>query len=92
MSQYWVYIVTNYNKTVLYTGITNNLQARLHEHRNGLSTFSSKYHTNILVYSQTFNTPEEAIIAEKKIKGWTRTKKNLLIESINPDWQDLSKP
>ena len=88
---WFVYIITNYKNTVLYTGITNNLQRRIWEHKTGLikSSFSKKYHLYKLVWFEEFNTPREAIEAEKKIKGWKREKKIKLIKGKNPNFQDL---
>ncbi len=86
---YWVYIATNKSNT-LYTGMTNNLSRRMYEHQYKIvSGFTAKYNINKLIYFQEFNTPEEAIAAEKKIKGWTRKKKIQLIKSINPTFRDL---
>ena len=88
--QYYVYIATNKINTVLYTGVTNNLARRIFEHKNKLiKGFTEKYNINKLVYYQLFNSPEEAILAEKKIKGWLRQKKISLIKTINPDFEDL---
>ncbi|PIU82927.1 MAG: excinuclease ABC subunit C [Elusimicrobia bacterium CG06_land_8_20_14_3_00_38_11] len=88
---YSVYILTNKNNTVLYTGITSNLKKRIYEHKNKIvNGFSKKYNMNKLVYYEVFETPIEAISVEKKIKGWLRIKKIKLIESINPEWKDLS--
>ena len=90
-NQYYVYIITNYSNKVLYVGVSGNLTRRIFEHKNKLIPgFSSRYNLNKLVFFEAFNTPEEAIAAEKKIKGWLRIKKIQLIESINPDWNDLS--
>lgn len=89
---YYVYILTNKSNTVLYTGVTNNIQRRMHEHKNKLIPgFTSKYNLSKLIYIETFNTALEAISAEKKIKGWVRLKKIKLIEQKNPSWQDLSE-
>lgn len=89
--QYYVYIATNKRNTVLYTGITNNLVRRIYEHKNKLiQGFTAKYNINKLVYHESFNSPEEAIAAEKKIKGWKRYKKIALIKNINPDFKDLT--
>lgn len=91
-NQFYVYILTNHSDKVLYTGVTNNIQRRIFEHKNKLiSGFSSKYNLNKLVYLELFSNPNEAIAAEKKIKGWLRKKKINLIETKNPDWLDLSK-
>ena len=90
-NQYYVYIITNYSNKVLYVGVSGNLTRRIFEHKNKLIPgFSSRYNLNKLVFFEAFNTPEEAIAAEKKIKGWLRIKKIQLIESINPGWNDLS--
>ena len=90
--QYYIYIVTNKGNTVLYVGITNNLERRIFEHKNKLlKGFTSKYNVTKLVYYEVFNSPREAIAAEKKIKGWIRAKKINLIKSINPDFKDLTK-
>jgi len=89
--QYYVYIVTNKRDTVLYTGITSNLAKRIWEHKNKIvNGFSKKYNVNKLVYYEIFKTPLEAIAAEKKIKGWLRKKKIELIETKNPEWNDMS--
>ena len=90
MKNYYVYIITNKRNTVLYTGITNNLEKRIFEHKNKLiKGFTSKYNVAKLVYYEIFNSPKEAIVAEKKIKGWTRQKKIDLIRSMNKKFEDL---
>lgn len=88
---WFVYIITNYQSTVLYTGITNNLQRRIWEHKTGLikSSFCNKYHLYKLIWFEEFNTPYEAIESEKKIKGWKRDKKIKLIKIKNPRFKDL---
>ncbi len=87
---YYVYILTNKTNTVLYTGITNNLERRLYEHRNKVHAgFTSKYNVNKLVYYTLADDVNEAIAFEKQIKGWRRSKKISLIESQNPEWSDL---
>ena len=89
--QYYVYILTNWNNHVLYTGVTNDLERRLYEHRHGVNEgFSKRYNTHKLVYYADFQNIEDAISYEKTIKGWTRAKKNALIEEQNPYWKDLS--
>lgn len=91
MKKYFVYIASNYANSVLYTGVTNDINRRIFEHKNKLTSgFTSKYNVNKLVYVEEFGNIEDAISAEKKIKGWVRTKKIELIESKNPDWDDLS--
>ena len=91
MEQYYVYIITNKSRT-LYTGITNNLERRVYEHKNKLiEGFTKKYNITKLVYYEISNDVEAAIAREKQIKGWLRRKKIALIESVNPQWKDLSK-
>ncbi|MBI3304980.1 GIY-YIG nuclease family protein [Candidatus Parcubacteria bacterium] len=88
--EYFVYIATNKRNTVFYTGVTNDIMRRMHEHRNGSPDgFTIKYRIGKLVYSETFPTAEDAISAEKKIKAGSRQKKIALIESRNPSYQDL---
>ena len=87
---YYVYLMTNWNNKVLYTGITNNLERRVYEHRNKLiDGFTSKYNINKLVYYDYTTDVASAIEREKQIKGWSRKKKNELIYSMNPTWKDL---
>jgi len=88
---YYVYILTNWNNKVLYTGVTSDLIKRVYQHKNKLAEgFTKKYNLNKLVYFETTNDVTSAIAREKQIKGWLRTKKNELVESINPEWRDLS--
>ena len=88
---YFVYILSNWNDSVLYIGVTGNLPRRLYEHRNHLvDGFSSKYNTDKLVYFEETNDVYCAISREKQLKGWTRAKKNHLITKMNPEWKDLS--
>ncbi len=83
--------MTNKSKT-LYVGVTNNLQRRVYEHKNKtIQGFTSKYNITKVVYFEVFNDIESAIKREKQIKGWLRKKKIELIESMNPDWNDLSE-
>jgi putative endonuclease len=90
--QYYVYIMTNKHHTVLYTGVTNDLVRRVHEHKTGLgSTFTSRYNVTKLVYYEVCEGPQSAISREKQIKAGPRRKKLDLIESMNTDWQDLSE-
>ena len=82
--------MTNKSKT-LYTGITNNLQRRVYEHQQTLIPgFTSKYNINQLVYYEITSDINVALSREKQIKGWLRSKKVALIESVNPEWRDLS--
>jgi len=90
MNQYFVYIMTN-NSQTLYTGVTNNLERRLFEHKHKLIPgFSAKYNINKLVYFESSSYIYAAMNREKQIKGWIRSKKVKLIESKNPGWKDLS--
>ncbi len=86
-----VYIMTNLNNTVLYTGVTNELIHRVYEHKAGFDpkSFTSKYNITMLVYFESFHSIEEAIAREKQIKGGSRIKKEKLINSLNPAWKDL---
>jgi putative endonuclease len=91
MKQYYVYIITNKSKT-LYTGVTSDLIKRVYLHKNHLiNGFTKKYNITNLVYYEITNDVNAAIKREKQIKGWLRKKKIALIESINPNWKDLSK-
>jgi putative endonuclease len=88
--EYYVYIMTNKSKT-LYTGVTSNLMRRVHEHKNKLIRgFTSKYNIHILVYYEATSNVHGALAREKQIKRWLRVKKIALINSINPEWKDLS--
>jgi putative endonuclease len=90
---YFVYIITNPKKSVLYTGVTNDLSNRLHEHfanKGNKSTFAGRYFCFNLLYFEQFDQIEHAIAREKEIKGWTREKKEALIKSMNPDWRFLN--
>jgi putative endonuclease len=88
--EYCVYIMANTNNTVLYTGVTNNLQRRVYEHKNGEGgVFTKKYNVHKLVYYEVGDEINVAIAREKQIKGGSRKKKIELINSINPEWKDL---
>jgi len=92
MGQYYVYILTNRKQGVLYTGVTNDLERRMYEHKNKLIPgFASKYNLKKLVYFEETIDVNAAITREKQIKGWLRKKKVALIELENPKWNDLSK-
>ena len=88
---YYVYILSNENNNVIYTGVTNNLVRRIYEHKNHLdkSSFTSRYNIEKLVYYETTSDVESAISREKQIKGWNRKRKNKMIENKNPNWKDL---
>jgi|SRR3989344_3445941 len=92
MKEFYVYILTNVSNNVLYTGVTNNLRRRIYEHKNKLIPgFTSKYNLNKLVYFESFNSINDAIENEKRIKGWLRSKKISLVDNFNPNWNDLSE-
>ena len=90
MHQYYVYIMSSPSRT-LYTGMTNDLQRRVYEHKQKLIPgFTASYNINRLAYFEETSDVKSAIARAKQIKGWTRAKKIALIESTNPQWQDLS--
>ena len=87
---YHVYILTNQNRTTLYIGVTNNLQRRIYEHKQGMHPgFTKKYNLHQLVYFEHYTDIKAAIGREKQLKGGSRKKKLDLINSLNPSWQDL---
>jgi putative endonuclease len=90
-NQYFVYIMTNPRKTVLYTGVTNSLERRVWQHKNhALPGFTNKYNCEWLVYHETYGEIDQAIAREKQIKGMSRAKKNALVTALNPEWKDLA--
>ncbi len=92
MSQkdYYVYILASKEGGTLYIGVTNNLEGRIWEHKEGVNKgFSSKYKTNRLVYYENYIDIYEAITREKQLKKWDRAWKIQLIEKDNPHWKDL---
>jgi len=86
-----VYIMTNKNHRVLYTGVTSDLKKRVYEHKNKIykDSFTAKYQLTKLVYYEGFHRIEEAIGREKQLKGGSREQKNDIITSFNPEWRDL---
>lgn len=91
MNNYYIYILTNKSNRVLYTGVTNNLERRLWEHKSRIIPgFTKKYNLTKLVYYESCFDIKAAIAREKQIKGWLRKKKDILINGMNPDWADLS--
>ena len=83
-------MLTNTYHTVLYTGVTSNLQKRIAEHRNkSFGGFSARYNLNIVVYFEELPNIVAAIEREKQIKDWSRAKKNALVNGTNPNWEDL---
>jgi len=88
--EFYVYIMTNFHNTVLYTGVTNNLQRRVCEHKSGKGgAFTAKYHLSKLVYFEAGPDIHAAIAREKQIKSGSRQKKIDLINGLNPEWKDL---
>ena len=88
---YYVYILANWDDSVLYIGVTGNLNKRLYEHRSHLADgFTKKYNVHKLVYFEQTTDVNSAIAREKQLKGWTRKKKVDLISKTNPEWIDLS--
>ena len=91
MSEYYVYIMANHSRT-LYTGVTNDLERRVYEHKHKLvEGFTSKYNITNLVWYEAFPDIQQAIEGEKRLKGWRRSKKIAIIERDNPNWEDLSQ-
>ena len=89
---YFVYFLTNWDDSVLYIGVTGNLERRLYEHRNGLvDGFTKKYNVHKLVYFEQTNDVYSAISRDKQLKKWSRSKKNDLVNRTNPQWADLSE-
>lgn len=89
--QFFIYILTNWNNKVIYTGVTNNLVRRIYEHRNKvIDGFTKKYNLSKLVYFEQTHDIISAINREKEINKWRREKKNKLVESMNPSWKDLA--
>ncbi len=87
----FVYIITNKNNSTLYIGVTSNLPVRIMQHveKRYLNSFSARYNLNKLVYFEQFQMIDDAIGREKQLKAGSRTAKLKLIESINPNWNDL---
>ena len=93
---YFIYITTNPQRTVLYTGVTNDINLRMDQHRmdsiGKKISFAGKYHCYNLIYHEYYSDIRIAIAREKEIKGWSRKKKVALIASFNPDWRFLNDP
>lgn len=89
---YYVYMMTNIYNTVIYTGVTNDLERRVYEHKTkAFKGFTTKYNCNKLIYYAETDDISAAITEEKRIKAGSRKKKIEMIVSINPEWQDLAK-
>ena len=90
MNLYYVYILTNAHNTVLYTGVTNDLERRCSEHKKKIiKGFTQKYNVDKLIYFEIFDMIEDAIAWEKQIKGYSRTKKIALVDQFNIEWKGL---
>src|SRR5690606_17389498 len=91
MKKSYIYLLTNKNNTVIYTGVTSNLLKRIYQHKSRFyKGFTYKYNCDKLVYYEEFDDIEQAIAREKQIKAGSRKAKELLINSMNPEWNDLS--
>ena len=89
--QYYVYVLANTTGTVVYIGITKDLVRRVYEHKHKLdpNSFTAKYDVHKLVYYEATSDVRAAIEREKQLKGWNRKRKNKLVETMNPRWEDL---
>ena len=88
---YYVYTLTNTNHKVLYTGVTNDLERRCYDHKQKkIKGFTQKYNVDKLVYFEKFDFIDLAIAREKQLKGYSRLKKNELIDKLNPGWKELN--
>ena len=87
---FYIYLMSNPGRTVLYTGVTRNLVKRVWQHKEKVADgFTKKYNVTDLVYYEIFDSPLEAIEREKQIKSWSRKRKNQLVEAENSSWKDL---
>lgn len=87
---YFVYFLTNQTKSVLYIGLTSNLQQRIEQHRSGsVDGFTKRYNVKYLIYYEVFESLEEAKLREKRLKAWKREWKENLIKASNPDWKEV---
>jgi putative endonuclease len=90
---YYIYILSNSTNTAIYVGVTNNLLRRMYEHIHEMdpNSYTAKYHIHKLVYFEYTTDVRSAIEREKQIKGWNRARKNKLVNTRNPNWEDLYK-
>ena len=92
MNTYYVYMMASNNNSALYIGVTNNLPRRVYEHKTGmLAGFTEKYNVHKLVWCESCHDIKSAIAREKQLKRWSRSKKEMLINKMNPEWADLSR-
>ena len=89
--RYYVYILASATNVTVYIGVTSNLLQRVYEHKNHLDpdSFTAKYKVDKLVYFEETTDVRAALEREKQLKGWRRSKKNALVETMNPEWKDL---
>lgn len=88
---YYVYVLTNKNRTVLYIGVTSDLSKRLIQHQDAPKySFTYQYNCKTLIYAESFDDPHDAIAREKQLKSWRRDKKLSLIRKVNPDLEEIS--
>ncbi len=87
----YIYIMTNYQRSTLYIGVTSDLQNRVYQHQTKAypKSFTAKYGLTFCIYYEVFMTIEEAIAREKQLKRWNRSKKEVLINQVNKEWKDL---
>ena len=87
-----IYIMTNYQRTTLYIGVTSDLRSRIYEHQNKTypKSFTARYSLTSCIYYEMHPTIEDAIAREKQLKRWSRSKKELLINAMNKEWKNLS--
>lgn len=85
-------MMTNYQRSTLYIGVTSDLRSRIYEHQNKIypESFTAKYNLTFCIYYEAFNAIEEAIAREKQLKRWNRSKREYLIGLLNKEWKDLS--
>ena len=87
---FWIYIVTTRNHSVLFTGVTNRLSRRTWQHREAIKAgFASKYQCKKLIYYEHYHDVRDAIARESQLKKWSRAKKISLVDRLNPRWEDL---
>ena len=91
MKESYIYIVTNFDRTTLYIGVTNDLIKRVYEHKNHLipDSFTDKYNCEYCIYYEEFDYINNAIDRETELKKWNRQKKEALINKINPEWREV---
>ncbi|MBR4360840.1 MAG: GIY-YIG nuclease family protein [Clostridia bacterium] len=88
---FFVYIMTSYNGNAMYIGITNDLARRVAEHKSDAKEgFTKRYRIHKLVYYEEYDDVYAAIAREKQLKNWSRAKKNQLVETVNPEWEEIS--